>query len=95
MTQHTPGPWHLSYMNGIMHISAGAKYSPVASSPTGVAEADARLIAAAPELLEALEWCANHLSQIAKMDYPGVSEEARMFNSERNARAALAKATGG
>ena len=50
------------------------------------AEANARLIAAAPELLEALQ---NMLGLTEASDYMGVGE------IEQQARAAIAKATGG
>jgi len=45
------------------------------------------------DLLEALEHCANHLKQIAAEQYPNATPQARIFNSERHARAAIAKAT--
>ena len=59
-TNHTPGPWEVrpssNPKNGTLWrdvVSTGCEYSP---SYVGEAlEADARLIAAAPELLEALD----------------------------------------
>jgi hypothetical protein len=75
----------------------GSAAGPLVAMATrfGVAEgwANARLIAAAPEMLEALLWCANLLKQIAERDYPLGTVETRTFNSERAARAAIAKAT--
>jgi hypothetical protein len=69
----------------------------VASTP-GDNEANvvnARLIAAAPELLEALKWCVRHLEQIAERDWEDSTPDARRFNSTKNALLAIAKATGG
>jgi hypothetical protein len=56
---------------------------------------NARLIAAAPELLEALYWCVNHLEQLAEEFYPDSGAEGRRFNSAKSGLAAIAKATGG
>ena len=52
--KHTPGPWRVDYAMGIR----GADNVPLAyvlSASSSVPTPDARLIAAAPELLEALE----------------------------------------
>jgi hypothetical protein len=95
-TKHTPGPWAAlpeecdrAYIR-IRGQKLGCRYK-VANVLTLVYEgvhereaeetrANARLIAASPELLEALELCAAAL--------PAYSEEAKA------ARAAIAKATG-
>ena len=59
--EHTPGPW---FVNGPWHIQADTKtaipvivaqITPLRSGDNEEREANARLIAAAPELLEALE----------------------------------------
>lgn len=71
MTVHTPGPWRLEVgKDNLNTITDEPIYGGIYSAPTedsegwaiarvwsdyGNAEADARLIAAAPELLEALE----------------------------------------
>ncbi len=60
MTGFTPGPWHTiegaPYLNGEFHWTVTAPHSEVATitTPSRHAEADARLIAAAPELLAVL-----------------------------------------
>lgn len=94
-SKHTPGPWITLGCNlwgarsqlvarwGTFRFSDGSKAQPV--TPT---EADAQLIAAAPEMLDALEaaeWSMRHL--IRRL---GDKEE----NNEnlRNVRAAIAKA---
>ena len=90
MTQHTPGPW-----NNDTHpwdvLADGKRTTPIATVHVEVdggneARANARLIAAAPELLEALkslvgrfEGCTSHCG----------SPELNAF---RNANAAIAKA---
>jgi len=61
MSKHTPGPWHVSKRNPLSVVEAGPRASQIAKMgiKLGVcsqqdAEANARLIAAAPDLLEAL-----------------------------------------
>lgn len=89
MTKHTPGPWnwHGPYMTGGYKVSALNErdqlqfrcYLEPSESPETV-EANARLIATAPELLEALR-------EIATGNY----ERGTMIGF---ARAAIAKAAG-
>ena len=92
MTMHTPGPWKLGQYLGslrqfVIHMDVGDKGrgSDVAftSAAFGNNEtiANARLIAAAPDLLEALKRC--------KFDSLNMTLEDREF-----CRAAIAKATG-
>lgn len=59
MSKHTPGPWHQHIrMDGSSEVEAGRTF-PVASTTGCIGgtegHANARLIAAAPELLEALQ----------------------------------------
>jgi len=61
-TKHTQGPWTALYRPAMnlagVHIRATDKYLEVSycnSSETETPEADARLMSAAPEMLEALE----------------------------------------
>lgn len=90
MTKHTPGPWH-HVMDGF-RITIGNKKTGRTTTPHNymvaeipdnsfIAEANARLIAAAPELLEALE---DILSS-------GIGLSNRL---DLKARAAIAKAKG-
>jgi len=91
--KHTPGPWYIdpikAHANGNRRIMA-EQCTPVAIVPEHLA-ADARLIAAAPQLLEALQ------DVCARLLYRGVSTNAG--HPDRTAfeiaRAAIAKATGG
>ena len=61
MTQHTPGPWvTCGYENLIVNDNEGNTIVITPGGSTGTRlemKANARLIAAAPELLEALETC--------------------------------------
>jgi hypothetical protein len=82
MTAHTPGPWKIgAYESGQMAVD-GANGEEV----TGFIEPeDARLIAAAPELLEALDKIACFA--------PGNGDVCEII--AKVARAAIAKATAG
>lgn len=86
-TQHTPGPWE--YIPGeepafLPRVQRGIEGEFVVMGLSRYREeADARLIAAAPDLLEALQDALCALECCGK-DYPAASK----------ARAAIAKATG-
>lgn len=90
--QHTPGPWELHESNAIV----GGKIDDhriwlrpvIARFETGVSEANAHLIAAAPELLEALLDLCHFGSIEATPDQIGI------IQTIGKARAAIAKATG-
>jgi hypothetical protein len=91
---HTPGPWHINE-----ELSKRATYLVFSGDGNGYlvanvgnyhtddkeCEANARLIAAAPDLLEALRFIADDIAE-------GVKAKGSW---ERLARAAIAKATGG
>lgn len=82
--QHTPGPWYVDIHANIM---AGGRLVAF-PSVSGPQEANARLIAAAPELLEVVKafrvaWLSN-----------GFYETGHEVLAEK-ALAAIAKATGG
>ena len=77
MSTHTPGPWRVERQNGgptaREWIIAGAKpgyLAEVGDCGGGCAKANARLIAAAPELLEALEYAIHQIPELASV--PGV-----------------------
>jgi len=57
MSKHTPGPWRAVFEGkiGHFHVVTEARGHSVRTVVSGVRERDAFLIAAAPELLEALE----------------------------------------
>lgn len=88
VAKHTPGPWAIEaeefeeYWCPFSHFNVGPAL--------GIkSEQDARLIAAAPELLEALEgllcWCQG---------YEADKLNPHAFSHMESARAAIAKATG-
>lgn len=88
MTNHTPGPWAAN-PDGLIH--AGKNRLHIAQAATigmgHAAAANARLIAAAPDLLaalQALEWAVDGVAYIQE-EYAEQVEKAR---------AAIAKATG-
>lgn len=100
-TKHTPGPWSVtgkqfsgsvrvsagsgSDLNGLVAICDAGDYA--RSKVEGAA--NARLIAAAPELLEALVW------MVANDDTNEADEgNAYWVDGLHRARAAIAKATG-
>ena len=87
MSKHTPGPWAI-YVNAPSDIvirkmsKDGYELCSIARVSSGYA--NARLIAAAPELLEALADCVEH------MHWTQPQGEAAL----KKAKAAIAKATG-
>lgn len=97
MSKHTPGPWYTTArsnnMIDVCHqirrpgaITMALCRVQARQSWLSEAEANARLIAAAPDLLEALKRCAGVLGLVS----PGGQEDPDVLC----ARAAIAKATG-
>ena len=90
MSKHTPGPWQVGHFDSNMICdSDGANRgcAPIARVEGTAAErrANARLIAAAPELLEALRGLLD----------PATNEDGEWYRQAREAaRAAIAKAEG-
>ena len=93
MSKHTPGPWIVGPVDDtlVSHIAADGKRYEIAAidgdynhpDTWPIMEANARLIAAAPALLEALEAC-----------YPWLRTSPEGEAATRIALAAIAKATG-
>jgi hypothetical protein len=91
MTKPTPGPWKARYNGSCWQIDA--EYDAVATTqfchaPAG--EANALLIAAAPELYDALQLLHDNIAEYAKINNLGGFNNHDM----KFARAALAKARG-
>jgi hypothetical protein len=96
--QHTPGPWTLNFDGTGAFREQDQPYVFVAALGRPLAErkANARLIAAAPELLEALEEILGPLNVCS--DNPNVRDDVCLpiemtMGELRKARAAIAKAT--
>lgn len=108
-TKHTPGPWKCPDITldiitadrkqsiAVCHRSVDGNYKPGLQE----AKANARLIAAAPELLEALKDCADWTRlcehpEVVKLRHVDVVTEAEACQkvAQDNARAAIAKAEG-
>lgn len=94
-TKHTPGPWKAHHGKGQMMIVQDAKSNSgianlIAFTGGGIAEddANARLIAAAPDLLEALDFCRKFFNMQAEKGNPVASQLTNIVNK------ALAKAQG-
>ena len=87
---HTPGPWTVEWSDeeGNDGVTIEAPDGPVAFR---VLEVDARLIAAAPEMLAALKEAAQELSLVCKwFDHP----EQTTTETLRRATSAINKAEG-
>ncbi len=86
-TQHTKGPWKVAPDFSIVSEHAYYKIAEiVAGDRDGECEANASLIAAAPELLEALQAALEALRGSAGFD--------EINNAKKQVKAAIAKATG-
>jgi hypothetical protein len=84
-TKHTPGPWHIGTTGHVVNFDRCriCTLEPMPGNDTAEIDANARLIAAAPIMLDALQWYARECSATAT-DCP----------SYHMARAAIAAATG-
>lgn len=90
--KHTPGPWLI--FEPYMDCIRSADKTTIATTDNANKEANARLIAAAPDLLEALEMLLEGYGPNAGDDVtPVVLAEFRK-NALNKTRAAIAKATG-
>lgn len=78
MSKHTPGPWHIKYYLDCQHIVSNEGLGrSVASNDRNDDEddANAKLIAAAPDMLEALEVALGILGDEPHSDYPHCTPE--------------------
>jgi hypothetical protein len=106
MSKHTPGPWMYDHVDGVVFAlqDNGERDVDVCTMPVEEAEtsrecvihADARLIAAAPELLEALRETLNVVEGETCGECGVECETCECDGSAwwRRARAAIAKAEG-
>ncbi|HGP1135696.1 TPA: hypothetical protein ACLF0I_003535 [Pseudomonas aeruginosa] len=84
MRKHTPGPWEIErYSDGLIQIVGDVRIvsddeenvTTVVEAVARGDEANARLIAAAPELLEALQVCIQQITALCSAD--DVPDQAR------------------
>lgn len=95
MSKHTPGPWTIDEHELGSFIRCAGGYiitGPVNERPGY--KANARLIAAAPNLLEALMKAATALERVEHL-IGGGDDEVSIESEILTARDAIAKATGG
>lgn len=89
MSKHTPEPWHAVLQSAFsIETLDGHQLCFIRNG------ADARLIAAAPELLEALQWFVDELPSIIRQCCPS-GVPLSVANAHDKARAAILKVTGG
>lgn len=94
MNKHTPGPWSGKTVIAMTVVLEECGVSlGFGSRRTEETVANARLIAAAPDLLEAAE---NALGVFIACTVPadGCDDRTAILDSQRQLRAAIAKATG-
>lgn len=100
-SQHTPGPWEAAGQHIITQEGGILAFMPDKTewnSNAGVLAANAHLIAAAPELLEALKEVARHAANLEDdlkdADAWDDVEQKGADETHTKARAAIAKAEG-
>lgn len=86
-THHTPGPWFTEALSTIGHCAIVDADGFTIANPSPMGQANARLIAAAPDLLAALQSALDQLSALSFAD-------DRIVYARERARAAIARATG-
>ena len=91
--KHTPGPWGVKGWR-VTIPGTGEVTLAAPGVTTATADANARLISAAPELLAALEWALKNLEEIAIPEFEFQGRVTSMNEAAIKARAAIAKAKG-
>ena len=98
-TKHTPGPWRVNDVVEAMVLTDypeedGRRRDDLLIARCGMHFADARLIAAAPDLLEALHGIADAAKEAMLPGTSANTKEILLSAISEDARAAIAKATG-
>lgn len=99
MTKHTPAPWipnrNLTVWASVDNSLIAQVAGPRDNDPDPESNANAHLIAAAPELLEAVKACADILERITPLPITkgGLTEEQDAKTALRLAYIAISKAT--
>jgi hypothetical protein len=100
---HTPGPWKILYVNTpqkhypLLHIDSSNGINGIIATVYSDDEPNARLIAAAPDLLDACRKLANEASgflALSDMDRHGMTNSRILRQRIDEARDAIAKAEG-
>lgn len=92
-TKHTKGPWSVSQTGKYVRLCIpGTVLNICKMEINGDEEANARLIAAAPELLEALKALCSELHQGRKFNVRN-SDDFRLLTADAYARTVIAMAT--
>ena len=98
MAEHTPGPWWIQEIQSASIITNGEILIAMTSEhfryAEGEQEANANLIAAAPDMEKALEAVDNYTTRMLEM-HPGAEVDESWWAVEKQIRAALAKAREG
>jgi hypothetical protein len=106
MRQHTPGPWRSVLARTLIHIQGRSPVCSISISPPRIperdlreqavarAKADARLITAAPDLLNALDGMVRMYCELVESGDAGFWD-AEKIEEVIAARAAIQSATGG
>lgn len=103
--KHTPGTWKIDFSyprglpGGISTMNGGrpvTRFNTFARPTSPEALANARLIAAAPDLLEALQYAVNTIEAM-RPTFSQVKDEGHAYHDQvlTTARAAIVKATAG
>ena len=94
VTKHTPGKWYVAERQ---RLNSDVRFIRTDFDDSGVVcvtnDNDAKLVAAAPDLLEALEEVNVWINSSA-IDEDGVVDEASRLELSQKVHAAIAKATG-
>ena len=89
--KHTPGPWHVEMNDNYMRLFMPASGLTGDGARGYVGEATARLIAAAPELMAALEAAREFIADGMAMGFVGMPEDETVLEV---IEAAISKAKG-
>ena len=98
-TQHTPGPWHIDDLAILDSTNIGtlANINPENDGPSAEDYANAQLIAAAPELLAALDQLSEKTRRANDIQHRGgeilPEDWSELYDLTNEAQAAIAKAT--
>jgi len=85
MSAYTPGPWaiyedvpdRLIGMRAIIAVNSSGDYGITICNPSPMGEANARLIANAPALADALRWALDQLDDDLDLDHRRALADAR------------------